>query len=679
MSKSKLADEQWAALWAREMAGARRRDLAVEFGVAVSTIASRAAKEGRRKRDSGAPDHRVRPPGGWPEDEPLKQSPVDMTPRRWVELLIRYQNGERAAALALEYGVSEPAIHSRARALEMRKKDRADAVRRRTGPPPITVETLADGAVRIACAEEGFILDPDHPEETVAALLARADAHARVDDLPGVSRRLRLVALVRTVLMGEQAGRAAGGGLEEAFEEACGAPLVLRMSQQPPGGAWSTWLFLGGRGAGKTLAGASWLADQAEALGAGGRLALIGPTLHDVREVMIDGVSGIRALPRWTRATRPRFQSSRRRLVFANGCRAYAFSAEDPDSLRGPQFSAAWADEFCAWRGSGPRGAAETLALLRMGLRLPLAPSTAFGVPPPPEGEDLEPGGGGSILPLRGRGTRRSMVESASTHPRLVVTTTPRPTRALVRLKAEAGCALTHAPTADNAENLSAGFLDGLRSLYGGTKRAAQELEGKIVELDGALFTAEMIARARVWEGEAAPPPYDRTVVAIDPTASSGGAACGLIAAASYRRKDGVRCAVILADRSIAGLGPDAWARRAVALAEEFKAAAIVAEVNQGGDMVRAVLKTAGAPLKIREVNATRGKYIRAEPVAALYEQGRIHHAGAFDALEEELMAFGGEMEAAGSLDRADALVWAITDLLVDAPDGDRGPRIRQL
>lgn len=171
----------------------------------------------------------------------------------------------------------------------------------------------------------------------------------------------------------------------------------------------------------------------------------------------------------------------------------------------------------------------------------------------------------------------------------------------------------------------------------------------------------------------------ERTIVAIDPAATAGGDACGLIAAASYRRADGVRCAVVLADRSIAGLGPDAWARRAVALAEEFGAAAIVAEVNQGGDMVRAVLKTAGAKLRIREVRAARGKYIRAEPVAALYEQGRIHHAGAFDALEEELMAFGGQMEAAGSLDRADALVWAITDLLVDAPDGERGPRIRQL
>ncbi|MBI2262892.1 MAG: DNA-packaging protein [Caulobacterales bacterium] len=471
-------------------------------------------------------------------------------------------------------------------------------------------------------------------------------AHAGAANFPGFSVRLRVIDQIRRVLLGWRGSRPPNAPcLDEGEDEAPPArPLILRDSQiapgtLPDGGRWSTWLFLGGRGAGKTLAGASWLADQAEALGSGGRLALIGPTLHDVREVMIEGVSGIRSLSRWTRATRPKFQASRRRLMFDNGCVAYAFSAEDPDSLRGPQFSAAWADEFCAWRGSGPRGAAETLALLRMGLRL--------------AGAD-------------GQG------------PRLVVTTTPRPTRALVRLRDEASCVLTHAPTAANAAHLSPGFLDGLQALYGGTRRAAQELEGKVVELDGALFTAAMMARARrlssPLEGEGS---YDRIVVAIDPTATAGGAACGLIAAARFRRADGVRCAVVLADRSIAGLGPDAWARRAVALAAEVGATALVAEVNQGGDMVKAVLKTAGCRLKVREVHATRGKYVRAEPVAALYEQGRIHHAGAFDALEEELMAFGGEMEAAGSLDRADALVWAITDLLIDAPDGERGPRVR--
>ncbi|HYC98843.1 terminase large subunit domain-containing protein [Brevundimonas sp.] len=577
-----------------------------------------------------------------------------MSPARWRALLDRYVAGEPIKALAAEYRVSPSAIYRQAKAAGKRKRD-VGAPTLRKGPPPLIVEVREDGRVLLACGREGFVLDTRHPERSVATLLAQADDRARVDDFLEVTRRLRMVEMVRRVLIGRSA-RSGGAGSETEDEDAPdGPPLKLRTSQRPPAGDWSTWLFLGGRGAGKTLAGASWLADQAGALGPGGRLALIGPTLHDVREVMIEGVSGIRSLPRWTRATRPKFQASRRRLVFANGCLAYAFSAEDPDSLRGPQFSAAWADEFCAWRGSGPRGAAETLALLRMGLRLP-GPDAAA--------------------------------------PRLVVTTTPRPTRALVRLRDEATCAHSHAPTADNTAHLSAGFLDGLHALYGGTRRAAQELEGKIVELDGALFTAQMMQRARATpvadgslpspskgEGDARPTSlfYERTVVAIDPTATAGGAACGLIAGASYRRPDGVRCAVVLADRSIAGLGPDAWARRAVALAAEFGASALVAEVNQGGDMVRAVLKTAGNTLKIREVHATRGKYVRAEPVAALYEQGRIHHAGAFDALEEELMAFGGEMEAAGSLDRADALVWAITDLLIDAPEGERGPRIRQL
>ncbi|MDP3404477.1 MAG: terminase family protein [Brevundimonas sp.] len=445
----------------------------------------------------------------------------------------------------------------------------------------------------------------------------------------------------------------------------------MRPAQRPPEGDWATWLFLGGRGAGKTLAGASWLADQAMAAGGEGRLALIGPTLHDVREVMVEGVSGIRTLPRWTRTTRPRFEPSRRRLLFDNGAVAQAFSAEDPDSLRGPQFSAAWADEFCAWPAVGTRGAGETLALLRMGLRL---------------------------------GPR----------PRLVVTTTPRATRALLALKAEPTCVPSHATTLENAAFLSPRFLDDLLALYGGTRRAAQELEGQVVEMEGALFTAAMMAGAREWrvvsgewlvDGGAdapgttveglpadahdlrhsplathhAPPPFDRIVVAIDPTTTAGGDACGIVAAGSRRRADGRREAVVLADRSAAGLSPDGWARRAAALAEEVGANCIVAEVNQGGAMVKSVLRTAGCAVPVKEVRATRGKRIRAEPVAALYEQGRVHHAGAFAALEEELMAFGTEGEAAGSLDRADALVWAITDLLIDRPEGETGPRLRWL
>ncbi|WP_332678942.1 terminase large subunit domain-containing protein [Brevundimonas sp.] len=605
-----------------------------------------------------------------------------MTWNRWHALLVRWLAGEPIAALALEHGVSRSAIHWNAKKMGMRKKDHRDAVRLPKGPAPVRIEMVDGVPVEVVCAELSFRFDETDPDATVASICGRL----RVASVAGAdghySKLLRMVDQTVRV-MGRVRARLAGGAAPADDEP--GARLVLRKSQCPPGlfpdgRDWSTWLFLGGRGAGKTLAGASWLADQAEALGEGGRLALVGPTLHDVREVMIEGPSGLRALPRWTRATRPSFEPSRRRLVFAGGCIAHAFSAEDPDSLRGPQFSAAWADEFCAWPAVGARGAGETLALLRMGLRLPLPGSPA---------------------------------------PRLVVTTTPRPTRALISLRDEPSCVLTHAGTADNADHLSAGFVESLRALYGGTRREAQEIEGRVVDLDGALFTAEMMARARLapsnpsFRGRAAEPGtqegcavvdaavdsesgplgsgfalraprkdaerLERIIVALDPTTTATGDACGIVVAGARRRPDGVREAVILADRSANGLSPGQWARRAVRAAQEFGAAAMVAEVNQGGDMVSAVLKTAGCTLKVREVRATKGKRVRAEPVAALYEQGRVRHAPAdgvpLSALEEELMAFGGEMEGAGSLDRADALVWAVTDLLIDAREG-KGPRV---
>lgn len=561
-----------------------------------------------------------------------------MSPKRWHALLERWLAGEATEALAAEYGVRPTSIHRNACVLGLRKKDRPDAVRRAKGPAPAWAEVQADGDVRVGCRDLSLTIDRRDPQATREAVLdtiSQAVAEGRWADGRG------LVTLGKGVLDLMQPGwrrarlRWAGeaAGTDDAPDAPGVAPL-LRAAQRPPEGDWATWLFLGGRGAGKTLAGAMWIADRADdPATTGGRLALIGPTLHDVREVMIEGVSGVRSLARWSRADRPRFEPSRRRLVFDSGAVAQVFSAEDPDSLRGPQFGAAWADEFCAWPALGPRGAGETLAMLRMGLRL---------------------------------GAR----------PQLAVTTTPRPTRALLALREEASCVVTHAATAENAEHLSAGFLEALESLYGGTRRAAQELEGRIVEMDGALFTAAMMAAVRDPPGAAG---LERIVVAIDPTTTAGGDACGIVAAGSRRRPDGRSEAVVLADRSAAGLSPDGWARRATALAEEVGACCIVAEVNQGGEMVRQVMRAAGCALRVREVRAMRGKRIRAEPVAALYEQGRVRHAGAFAALEEELMALGGEGEAAGSLDRADALVWAITDLLIDRPDGEVGPRARWL
>jgi phage terminase large subunit-like protein len=388
---------------------------------------------------------------------------------------------------------------------------------------------------------------------------------------------------------------------------------IAYAAQLPPAGVWSTWLFQGGRGAGKTRAGAEWLAARAEAKA--GLYALVGPTQHDVREVMVDGVSGLRNLPG---RSRPAYERSRRRVLWENGSVAYAFSAEEPERLRGPQFEAAWADEFCIW----PRPS-ETLAILRMGLRLGVSPQ-------------------------------------------LVVTTTPKPIPALRTLRAEPSCVVTQAATSVNAAHLAPTFLADLHTLYGGTRLAAQELEGLLLDGDGALWKVADLERAR---GGARPAKLDRIAVAVDPPAGHQGSACGIVVAGRLGSR-----AYVLTDRSALGLSPLGWATRVADAAREFGASEIVAEANQGGDMVRATLAQAGAPCAVRLVHASRGKRARAEPIAALYEQGRVTHCEAFVALEEELLALG-VSESEGLLDRADALVWALTALM----EGGEGPRIRQL
>ncbi|GLS01340.1 hypothetical protein GCM10007859_13530 [Brevundimonas denitrificans] len=395
-----------------------------------------------------------------------------------------------------------------------------------------------------------------------------------------------------------------------------GSRFSLHDHQAPVGTPdWRTWVLLGGRGAGKTFAGAWWINHLADVKDR--RFALVGPTLHDVREVMVEGPSGLKALPEQSK--RPRWEAGRRRLVWSNGSVAHAFSAEDPDSLRGPQFHQAWADEFCAWRR--PEA---VLSNLRLGLRL---------------GDD----------------------------PRLMVTTTPRPIPALRRLLAEAGVVTDRAGTQANARHLSPGFLAHLRTLYAGTRLEAQELEGLVVEAEGALFRAEDLARAR---GNR-PATLERIVVAVDPPASAGGDACGIVIVG---RRDGR--AYVLADRSKGGESPQGWATIVAQTAREFGAQEIVAEKNQGGEMVRTVLAHGGCETAIKLVHASRGKAARAEPVAALYEQGRVVHCGAFPALEEELMALGSADGGGRSPDRADALVWAVTRLL---PPPKAGPRIRML
>jgi len=388
--------------------------------------------------------------------------------------------------------------------------------------------------------------------------------------------------------------------------------LTANPAQKPPEEPFHTWLLLGGRGAGKTRAGAELITALAVP---GARLALVGATLNDVREVMIEGPSGLKAVA--AKGERPSYRSSRRRLAWKNGAVAYAYSAEEPERLRGPQFDAAWCDEFCAW----PRPA-ETLALLRMGLRL---------------GDD----------------------------PRLVITTTPKPSAALRALMAQPGVKVSRAETATNAQNLSPGFLDALNALYGDSRMARQELEGQVLDgAEGALWRAEDFTRLRApW-----PERWDRLVVGVDPPVTASGDACGIIAVARVGE-----VAVVLEDASVSGLNPLGWARAVAAVADRLNADQVVAEANQGGEMVRAMLLQAECACPIHLVHARTGKRARAEPVAALYERGRVSHAGAFPRLEEELMALGSDA-LTHSPDRADALVWAVTALLL----GDRkAPRVR--
>jgi phage terminase large subunit-like protein len=395
--------------------------------------------------------------------------------------------------------------------------------------------------------------------------------------------------------------------------------LWARKEQLPPQDDWRVWLFLGGRGAGKTRAGAEWVAEQARSKKAA-RIALIAPTFHDVREVMIEGHSGLRALP----GVRPSYEASRRRLVWPNGAQAYCFSAEDPESLRGPQFDAAWADEICFWAKPD-----ETLAALEHGLRL-------------------------------------------GAKPRLVVTTTPRPIPALKRLMSAPDTAITSSSTWANRHNVATDFIAALNQRWAGTARHRQELLGELIEdLEGALWKRADLEAIRIAETRA----FDRVVVAVDPPASVGpnADACGIIAAGAYT-VGGLTHAVVLADASVQGAAPQVWARRAAALALSVGADAIVAEANNGGEMVRHVLRAAAPDMFVRIVRASEGKRARAEPIAALYAQGRVTHAGAFAALEDEMCSFGGR-DLRGSPDRLDALVWALTDLL----HGGAQPRVRML
>jgi phage terminase large subunit-like protein len=361
--------------------------------------------------------------------------------------------------------------------------------------------------------------------------------------------------------------------------------FIGNLPQQAPEGEWRTWLLIGGRGSGKTRAGAEWVHAVASAGKQSDlRVALVAETLGDAREVMIDGISGI---CRIARRHRPAFEVSRRRLLWPNGAMAQVFSSEDPESLRGPQFHLAWADELGKWKY--PQ---ETWDMLQFGLRLGDAP-------------------------------------------RQLVTTTPRPIPLLKALLSDPTSRVARMPTAMNAQNLSPGFLKAMQERYGGTRLGRQEIGGELIdEREGALWKrADLEAII-----EATHEPLSRIVVAVDPPSGVGESSCCGIVVAGLGMSGRL---MVLADCSVEGETPAGWARAVVAAFRRHEADRVVAEVNQGGEMVRAMLQSIDANLPLTLVRASRGKFTRAEPVAALYEQGRVRHAGRFEKLEDQMTDSG--------------------------------------
>ncbi|MDO6731026.1 terminase family protein [Marinovum sp. 2_MG-2023] len=404
--------------------------------------------------------------------------------------------------------------------------------------------------------------------------------------------------------------------------------------QLPPEGAWRSWVVLGGRGAGKTRAGAEWVRSMVEGArprdpGRAKRLALVGETYDQVRDVMIFGDSGI--LQSSPPDRRPHWEASKRRLIWPNGAVAHTFSANDPEALRGPQFDGAWADELAKW----PKGE-DTWDMLQFALRL---------------GE----------------------------HPQACVTTTPRNAEALKTLLESPSTVVTRAPTEANRAHLAASFLEEVRARYKGSALARQELDGELLtDIEGALWTHALLDECR----DANTGDFDRVVVAVDPPVSghAGSDECGIVVAGVRMTGEVQDWQVhVLEDASIGAASPRTWAERAVEVYHRFQADRIVAEVNQGGALVEAVVRQVDGAVPMKSVHASRGKVARAEPVAALYEQGRVKHVPGLHKLEEQMcrMSLKG-YEGKKSPDRVDALVWALTELVLDGQGGAK-PAVRTL
>jgi phage terminase large subunit-like protein len=407
--------------------------------------------------------------------------------------------------------------------------------------------------------------------------------------------------------------RSLAGTLAEALADG-GWRAKARPSQLPPPGNWEGWLVLAGRGFGKTRTGAEWIRELAESATAS-RIALVGPTAYLARSVMVEGESGILGVS--SPSCRPIYEPSKRQLTWPTGVIASISSAEEPDQLRGPQFSHAWGDEVAAWPN-----AQEAWDQLQFCLRL---------------------------------GPR----------PQWLATTTPRPLKLIKDLLAREGrgVVVVRGTTLENEANLPASALASLRARYENTRLGRQELNAELLEdVAGALWSRAMIDDAAL---KTPLPDMARVVVAVDPSGTrgqeDGGDDVGIVAAGKGVDGKGY----VLADWTCK-LSPDAWGRRAVAAYREFKADRIIAEKNFGGAMVEHVIRTVDANVSYREVVASRGKVQRCEPIAALYEQGRVKHAQSFPELEDQMCAMTSNGYVGdGSPDRADALVWALSELMV--------------
>jgi phage terminase large subunit-like protein len=448
--------------------------------------------------------------------------------------------------------------------------------------------------------------------------MSRIDALAALTE---AERSARMSLAERVALLPPRPRRALVGALSRDERELLASHWEgeARPGQLAPEGDWRIWMIMAGRGFGKTRAGAEWVLGLAETPGL--RIELVGPTEDEARAVMVEGPAGILAC---VRRERPVWEPSNMRLIWNNGTQAFVHSGANPESLRGPECDYAWCDELAKW----PRSQASWNNLM--------------------------------------------FVLRSGRLPRVLVTTTPRPTPLIRRLAARPGIALSRGRTQD-AALLSESVVEELVLDFGGTSFGRQELDGELIgDFEGSLWPRDLIEKCRATSPL---PEFRRVVVGIDPPASSEGT-CGIVVCAL----GGDGLGYVVADVSVAGSSPEGWARRAAAAAQAWNADRVVAEGNQGGAMVESVLRGADIALPVRMVHASQGKSARAEPVAALFEGGRAKFAGGFAELEDQLagMIAGGGYEGPGrSPDRADAMVWAMTELMLGRKRAE--PRIRML